>query len=78
MLLRLLSPVFWIGCGVIFRLTLMLVLVEFPNLWSTAVAALTSVTAYALWKATLAPKLEFRPAWRTFLLVIGLILGGRL
>jgi hypothetical protein len=68
----------WFGGGVIGRLALNLLLAAFPSLWSVAVAAITAVTAYALYRATLAPKLAFGPAMRVFLLVAGLVVGGQL
>ncbi len=79
--LPMLTPVdgvLWFGGGVIGRLALNLLLAAFPSLWSVAVAAITAVTAYALYRATLAPKLAFGPAIRVFLLVAGLVVGGQL
>jgi hypothetical protein len=70
--------ILWFGGGVIGRLALNLLLAAFPSLWSVAVAAITAVTAYALYRATLAPKLAFGPAMRVFLLVAGLVVGGQL
>ncbi|MGF1566700.1 MAG: hypothetical protein ACFCVD_01260 [Nodosilinea sp.] len=68
----------WGGGGVIGRVALNLILAAFPALWSVAVAAITAITAYALYRATLAPKLEFGLAYRVFLAIGGLILGGYL
>jgi len=76
--LSLVDSVLWFGGGVIGRLALNLLLAAFPALWSLAVAAITAVTAYALYRATLAPKLAFGPALRVALLVVGLIVGGQL
>jgi hypothetical protein len=59
-------------------LALNLLLAAFPGLWSVAVAAITAMTAYALYRATLASNLAFGPAIRVFLLVVGLIVGGQL
>ena len=70
--------ILWFGGGVIGRLALNVLLTAFPSLWSVAVAAITAVTAYALYRATLAPKLAFGPAIRVFLLVAGLVVGGQL
>ena len=72
------DAVLWFGGGVIGRVALNLLLAAFPALWSVAVAAITAVTAYALYRATLAPKLAFGPAIRVFLLVVGLVVGGPL
>jgi hypothetical protein len=74
----LLDGVIWFGGGVIGRLALNLVLAAYPGLWSVAVAAVTGMTAYALYRATLAPRLEFGLAYRVLLAVAGLIVGGRL
>ncbi|MBD0266808.1 MAG: hypothetical protein ICV77_00805 [Cyanobacteria bacterium Co-bin8] len=74
----LLDGVIWFGGGVIGRLALNLVLAAYPGLWSLAVAAVTGMTAYALYRATLAPRLEFGLAYRVLLAVSGLIVGGRL
>ncbi|MBD0336171.1 MAG: hypothetical protein ICV62_11835, partial [Cyanobacteria bacterium Co-bin13] len=74
----LLDGVIWFGGGVISRLALNLVLAAYPGLWSLAVAAVTGMTAYALYRATLAPRLEFGLAYRVLLAVGGLIIGGRL
>ncbi|MBW4482168.1 MAG: hypothetical protein KME14_06470 [Tildeniella torsiva UHER 1998/13D] len=76
--LSLVDGVLWLGGGVIGRLALNLLLAAFPALWSVAVAAITAITAYALYRATLAPKLAFGPAIRVFLLVLGLVVGGQL
>ncbi len=76
--LSLVDSVLWLGGGVIGRLALNLLLAAFPALWSVAVAAITAITAYALYRATLAPRLVFGPAIRVFLLVIGLVIGGQL
>lgn len=76
--LSLVDSVLWLGGGVIGRLALNLLLAAFPALWSVAVAAITAITAYALYRATLAPKLAFGPAMRVSLLVVGLVIGGQL
>lgn len=76
--LSVVDGVLWLGGGVIGRLALNLLLAAFPALWSVAVAAITAITAYALYRATLAPKLAFGPAIRVFLLVLGLVVGGQL
>lgn len=76
--LTLTDGVIWFGGGVIGRLALNLLLAAFPALWSVAVAAMTAMTAYALYRATLAPKLAFGPAMRVFLLVVGLVVGGQI
>lgn len=76
--LSLVDSVLWLGGGVIGRLALNLLLAAFPALWSVAVAAITAITAYALYRATLAPRLVFGPAIRVFLLVVGLVIGGQL
>ncbi|PZV08501.1 MAG: hypothetical protein DCF32_04655 [Leptolyngbya sp.] len=76
--LSVVDGVLWLGGGVIGRLALNLLLAAFPALWSLAVAAITAITAYALYRATLAPKLAFGPAIRVFLLVLGLVVGGQL
>ncbi|WP_017298978.1 hypothetical protein [Nodosilinea nodulosa] len=76
--LSLVDSMLWFGGGVIGRLALNLLLGAFPALWSLAVAAITAVTAYALYRATLAPKLAFGPALRVALLVVGLVVGGQI
>jgi hypothetical protein len=68
----------WFGSGVIGRAALNLVLSTLPFLWSFAVAALTAVTAYALYRATLAPNRDFGLACRVFLVIAGLVIGGRI
>lgn len=67
----------WLGGGILSRLFLNLILSAYPGLWSIAVAIITAITAYALYRATLAPRLEFGLAYRVLLAVIGLIIGGR-
>ncbi len=67
----------WFGSGVIGRMALNLVLTAIPGLWSLAVALLTGVTAYALYRATLAPRRDFGLAYRMFLVIAGLVIGGR-
>lgn len=74
----LVDAIIWLGGGVISRLVLNLVLAAYPGLWFLAVAAVTSLTAYALYQATLAPRLDFNLAYRVLLGVAGLIIGGRL
>ncbi|PSN13755.1 hypothetical protein C7293_14575 [filamentous cyanobacterium CCT1] len=76
--LSMVDSMLWFGGGVIGRLALNLLIGAFPALWSLAVAAITAMTAYALYRATLAPKLAFGPALRVALLVLGLIVGGQL
>ncbi|WP_035987847.1 hypothetical protein [Leptolyngbya sp. KIOST-1] len=76
--LSLVDSMLWFGGGVIGRLALNLLLGAFPSLWSLAVAAITAMTAYALYRATLAPKLAFGPALRVALLIVGLAIGGQL
>lgn len=78
MSLSLVDSMLWFGGGVIGRLALNLLLGSFPALWSLAVAAITAVTAYALYRATLAPNLAFGPAIRVALLVLGLVVGGQI
>lgn len=68
----------WFGGGVISRLALNLILAAYPGLWSVAVTIVTAMTAYALYRATLAPRLDFSLAYRVLLAVAGLILGGHL
>lgn len=74
----LVDAIIWLGGGVISRLALNLVLAAYPGLWFLAVAAVTGLTAYALYQATLAPRLDFNLAYRVLLGVAGLIVGGRL
>ncbi|TVQ07049.1 MAG: hypothetical protein EA368_15390 [Leptolyngbya sp. DLM2.Bin27] len=76
--LSLVDSVLWFGGGVIGRLVLTSLLTMFSALWPVALAAITAITAYALYRATLAPKLAFGPAIRVFLLVVGLVVGGQL
>jgi hypothetical protein len=76
--LSLVDAVLWLGGGVIGRLALNLLLAAFPMLWSVAMVAITAVTAYALYQATLAPQLNFGPAVRVGLLVLGLFVGGQI
>ena len=76
--LSMVDSMLWFGGGVIGRLALNLLIGAFPALWSLAVAGITAMTAYALYRATLAPKLVFGPALRVALLVVGLIIGGQL
>lgn len=76
--LSVVDGVLWLGSGAIGRLALNLLLAAFPALWSVSVAAITAITAYALYQATLAPRLAFGPAIRVFLLVLGLVVGGQL
>lgn len=72
------DAVLWFGGGVIGRVALNLLLAAFPALWSVAVAAVTAITAYALYRATLAPKPDFALAYRVFLAVGGLVIGGQI
>ncbi|MGB6014866.1 MAG: hypothetical protein WBG32_09070, partial [Nodosilinea sp.] len=76
--LSLVDSMLWFGGGVIGRLALILLIGAFPALWSLAVAAMTAMTAYAMYRATLAPQLAFGPALRVALVVVGLIVGGQL
>jgi hypothetical protein len=68
----------WFGGGLVGRLALGFILASFPALWSFAVATLTAVTAYALYRATLAPRRDFGWAYRVFLVIAGLMIGGRI
>lgn len=76
--LSLVDAVLWLGGGVIGRLALNLLLAAFPALWSVAMVTITAVTAFALYRATLAPQLNFGPAMRVGLLVLGLFVGGQI
>lgn len=76
--LSLLNILIWLGGGIISRLALNFALNLYPGLWSLAVAGVTGITAYALYRATLAPRLEFGLAYRVLLAVVGLIVGGRM
>lgn len=69
--------IIWFSGGVISRLALNLLLSAYPGLWSLAVAGVTGMTAYALYRATLAPQIQFGLAYRVLLAVVGLIVGGR-
>lgn len=71
------DSVLWFGGGVLGRLVLNLALSTYPGLWSLAVTAITALTAYALYRATLAPRGEVGLAYRVLLAVAGLIVGGR-
>jgi hypothetical protein len=78
---RALSPIdmlLWFGGGLIGRVALSLLLSALPGLWSLAVAVLTGITAYALYRATLAPRKDFGLAYRVFLMIAGLMIGGQL
>jgi hypothetical protein len=75
--LTLTDGIIWLGGGVLGRVALNLILAAFPALWSLAVAGITGMTAYALYRATFAPKLDFGLAYRILLIVGGLIIGGR-
>jgi hypothetical protein len=75
--LTVIDAVIWVGGGVIGRVALSLLLSAFPSLWSLAVIAITAATAYALYKATLAPNPDFGLAGRVMLALGGLIVGGR-
>jgi len=70
--------VLWVAGGVVARLGLNGLLAVFPGLWTVAVALITGLTAFALYQATLAPRLRFGLAYRVFLALGGLILAGRL
>jgi hypothetical protein len=76
--LSLVDSIFWFGGGVIGRLVLSLIVAAWPALWSVAVAAITAMMAYALYRATLSPKLAFGPLLRVALMAAGLVLGGQL
>lgn len=69
--------IIWFGGGVIGRLALNLLLSAYPGLWSLAVAGAIGMTAYALYRATLAPRIQIDLAYRVLLAVAGLIIGGR-
>ena len=69
--LSLVDMLVWFGGGVIGRLALNLLLSAMPALWSLAVAILTGITAYALYRATLAPRKDFGIAYRVFLMIGG-------
>ncbi|PSN20700.1 hypothetical protein C7271_00755 [filamentous cyanobacterium CCP5] len=73
----LIDGVIWLGSGIFSRIILDFVLSLYPGLWSVAVAIVTAMTAYALYRATLAPKLDFSLAYRVLLAIGGLIIGGR-
>jgi hypothetical protein len=75
--LSLTDMLLWFGGGVIGRLALNLLLSAIPALWSLAVAILTGLTAYGLYRATLAPRRDFGLAYRIFLVIVGLLIGGR-
>lgn len=70
--------VMWVAGGVVAQLVLNGLLAVFPGLWTVAVALITGLTAFALYQATLAPRLRFGLAYRVFLALAGLILAGRL
>lgn len=76
--LTLIDCIIWLISGVFSRVGLNFLLSIYPGLWSVAVAIVTAITAYALYRATLAPKLDFGLAYRVLLMVAGLIIGGRL
>lgn len=75
--LSLVDMLLWFGGGVIGRVALNLLLAAFPPMWSLAVAMLTGVTAYALYCASLAPRRDFGLAYRVFLVIAGLLIGGQ-
>ncbi|ASC73143.1 hypothetical protein XM38_041050 [Halomicronema hongdechloris C2206] len=68
---------FWFAGAVIARLALDLVLAAYPGLWSFVVVAVIACTTFALYRATLAPRIDITLAYRTLLIVAGLIVGGR-
>jgi hypothetical protein len=74
--LSLTDAILWLGGGVIGRVALNLLLAAVPALWSVAVAAITGMTAYALYRATLSPRLDFGLAYRVLLIIGGLLIGG--
>lgn len=74
----LIDAVIWLGSGIFSRVVLDFGLALYPGLWSVAVAIVTGMTAYALYRATLAPRLDFGLAYRVLLAIGGLIVGGRL
>jgi len=68
---------FWFAGAVIARLALDLVLAAYPGLWSFAVFAVIALAVFALYRATLAPRLDITLAYRTLLIIAGLLVGGR-
>jgi hypothetical protein len=70
--------VLWLGSGIIVRVMVELLLFSFPGLWFPVVGIVVTPAAIALYQTRSAPQFGFTWACRLFVLMIGLLLGGRL
>ncbi len=73
-----LDALLWGTAGVIARLALNYLLQAIPSLWTLVVVGITAATAYALYRALLAPQPNLAVASRLLLVLGGLFVGGRI
>lgn len=68
----------WVLGSVIVRVALDLFLVANPGMWFPVIALIATPAAIAVYRATVAPQSGLVWGYRLFLIMIGLLLGGRL
>lgn len=71
------SSAFWFGGAVVVRLGLDLMLASNPSLWLVAIAVIAAPAVVALLRVTRAPQTGFAMGVNLFLIMIGLLVGGR-
>jgi hypothetical protein len=68
----------WIGGAAIARLAIDAVLLSFPSFWVPAVALIVAPAAIAAYRTTVNPESSILWGYRLFMIMVGLLLGGRL
>jgi len=68
----------WLGGAIVARIAANLFLAAHPGFWIPVVGLMVAPTAIAIYRATVAPQSSMIWGYRLFLVMIGLLLGGRL
>ncbi len=72
------TAAWWIGGAAIARLAIDAVLLSFPSFWIPAVALIVAPAAIAAYRTTVNPESSILWGYRLFMIMVGLLLGGRL
>ena len=68
----------WLGGAIVARIAANLVLASYPGLWIPVVGLMVAPAAIAVYRTTVAPQSSMIWGYRLFLVMMGLLVGGRL
>lgn len=72
------SATTWLVGAAVVRIGLDMVLLSFPGLWLPVVGVIIAPTVFAVYRTSVAPQSSLTWVYRLFLIMAGLLIGGRL